>query len=100
MCPRNALGQPECLIVEHPDRFGESFCATCGKRFHSENWMLSSIISLVVFIALLVLILNAQSESNSDSSTSMHHNFSSVSPEENVINFEFPANWYSSLKDG
>lgn len=32
-CPSNALGQPLCNVVEHPDRLDESFCSTCNRRF-------------------------------------------------------------------
>jgi len=32
-CPKNTYGQPICQIVDHPDRHGESFCATCQRRF-------------------------------------------------------------------
>jgi len=32
-CPKNTYGQPICQIVDHPDRLGESFCATCQRRF-------------------------------------------------------------------
>ncbi|NJO79394.1 MAG: hypothetical protein HC827_13335 [Cyanobacteria bacterium RM1_2_2] len=40
-CPRNALGQKLCNVVEHPDRLGESFCATCNKRFQDSRSSLS-----------------------------------------------------------
>jgi hypothetical protein len=33
-CPYNPFGQPACNIVAHPDRPGESFCASCSRRFY------------------------------------------------------------------
>ncbi|MBF2077946.1 MAG: hypothetical protein IGR76_05365 [Synechococcales cyanobacterium T60_A2020_003] len=36
-CPYNPFGQPACNIVAHPDRPGESFCASCSRRFHDST---------------------------------------------------------------
>lgn len=71
-CLRNALGQPLCNVVDHPDNAGESFCATCNKRFQSRflsahsqsnpgsNQQLSSVLTdiitgvLALFLAAIV----------------------------------------------
>jgi hypothetical protein len=36
-CLRNALGQPLCNVVEHPDDPRQSFCATCNLRFQNSR---------------------------------------------------------------
>ena len=35
-CRFNALGQPACMIVPHPDHENERFCATCRRRFRDK----------------------------------------------------------------
>lgn len=57
-CPRNFMGQPECFIVDHPDRPDlESFCATCQQRFRKDNGGgIALLISTVITTILIVLL--------------------------------------------
>jgi hypothetical protein len=64
-CPHNALGQPACFIVAHPDHPNESFCVTCGRRFAACNSSSESSLTtsnnnhefLVLAISILILVL-------------------------------------------
>ncbi len=57
-CTKNSLGQSSCQIVQHPDRLGESFCATCNRRFANRDETLEAVpLALTTGFALLLLLL-------------------------------------------
>lgn len=60
-CPYNPFGQPACNIVPHPDRPGESFCASCSRRFYdpalSPSLPSNSSMSFLEFLIRIVLTL-------------------------------------------